>query len=826
MRQIEAKGFVWSFGWLLAFVFEEDLNDITISSSWGYAASLGFIFATEEINRDIHLLPNLTLGFSIWDSGDSISGALLGTMDFLTGQGKLVPNYSCRTHPPITALAGELRSTLSMPMARWLGLYKFPQISYASSVISLSEKKHFPSFLRTNPSDQAWIQGIPSLLNHFGWIWVGIISDDDDFGQQGTYLMSAELDKFGICREFLINLPNYHLEERFQQGIHVLMRSTAKVIVEIISTSDLLNVIDKSLFHDIAGRIWIRNYIQWIVLRSYNPDIYQSNSIVLPQQTIEGIPSYSHLYPDRMQANTFMKTFWENTFKYKWKMKISSFHGNKTKMAENQFCKGSEHWQGQDIFLLDAGHCALAYSAYKVVYSIAHAIQDLSSCQKEERSNGNKMCPEFKAFKPWQLLHYIKKVHFQTPQKSEVFFDANGDVPTVYDIMIQQNASEGLSHLATIGSVDFTASHGTIVAINKSAILWSQGETQILQSVCSKSCPPGSSQIHPQGWSQCCFNCEPCPVGHFTDQKDMQQCTKCPEDQYPNTYRDSCLPKVLTFLSYEEPLGMTLSCMALVFSLLTVIVLLIFMKHRGTVIVKSNNRTLSYTLLLSLTLCFLCSLLFIGRPTTVSCFLRQMTIGIAFTVAISSVLAKTLIVVLAFKASRPGSRFRRWASTRVSNSVVLICSLIQVTLCGVWIAISPPFPDVVTDFEPGHILIVCNEGSITTFYCVLGYLGFLALGSFIVAFMARNLPDTFNEAKFITFSMLVFCSVWASFLPAYQSTKGKTMVAVEVFAILASGAGLLICIFIPKCYVILCKPHQNTQEWSKHHLHSRGVISP
>ncbi|XP_064159630.1 extracellular calcium-sensing receptor-like [Anguilla rostrata] len=762
---------------------------------WAHA----MVFAVKEINQNPFLLPGVKLGYRILDSCAEYPWSLQGALALVSGR-----NHTCSKVPVII---GDATSSQCIILSRTLGPLGIPLVSYRASCACLSNRREFPNFFRTIPSDFYQARTMAQLAKRFGWTWVGAIVEDNDYGLSLVQTFSEEVKGAGVCLAFIATLSRKRLEHDVARAASVVERSSARVILVFAWYTDVETLFLELVRRNVTGRQFLASeawstsdrLLQNTALSSIARGVL---GVAIRSAPIPGLEEHLRsLHPSQEPGSTLMLELWGLLFGCKpvWQNSFSS--------QLLPPCVGTETLQSVQSTFTDTSQLRTSYSIYLAVYAVAHALHNQLSCTGKNTTYGSPHCATTEDLQPRQLLHHLGQVHFTTQLGEEMQFEG-GDIRAVYDIVSWQDSPDGSLKYVTIGKME-----GSELHLNDSAIVWVGGAKTVPLSVCSKECPPGTRKAVRKGEPICCFDCLPCADGTISNQTGSVECKQCPPEFWSNSHRIECISREVEFLSFEDTMGITLTTIALSGSGITVAVGVVFLYHRHTPLVKANNSELSFLLLLSLTLCFLCALVFVGRPSEWSCLAQHLVFGISFVLCLSCILVKTIVVLVAFRSARPGANMIKWFGLVQQRGSVVLFTGIQVFICILWLSLSPPYPHRNTGFQGSKLILECAVGSALGFGCVLGYIGLLAAICFLLAFLARKLPDNFNETKFITFSMLIFCAVWIAFVPAYVSSPGKYTVAVEIFAILTSSFGLLLCIFAPKCYIILLRPENNTKKF-------------
>ncbi|XP_044059713.1 extracellular calcium-sensing receptor-like isoform X1 [Siniperca chuatsi] len=783
----------------------------------GFRHTMTMAFAIDEVNKNSNLLPNVTLGYSLYDNCGALVIGFSGALSLASGrEEQFLLQENCLGTPPVLGIVGDSYSTFSIATSNVLGLYKLPIVSYFSTCSCLSDRQRFPSFFRTIPSDAFQVRAMIQILKHFGWTWVGLLVSDDDYGLHVAQSFQSDLvQSGGGCLAYLKVLPWDSDPSELRRIVHLIKTSTARVVMVFAHEFHMIHLMEEVVRQNVTGRQWIASeaWTAAAVLQTPRLMPYLSGTlgIAIRRGEIPGLREFLlQIHPDQKDnfAYNMVRQFWESTFKCRFAPPPTGWVE-----AEGALCTGQEDLENVETEFLDLSNLRPEYNIYKAVYALAYALDDMLQCKPGRGPFSGHSCATLQRLEPWQLVHYLQMVNFTTPFGDEVSFDENGDALPIYDIMNWQWIPDGRTKLQNVGEVKKSAFKGEELTIDEDKIFWNFELNKTPQSVCSENCPPGTRMARKKGEPVCCFDCIPCSEGKISNKTDSMECTSCPEDFWSSPQRDHCVPKKTEFLSYHEPLGICLTATSLLGTFICAVVLGIFTYHRNSPMVRANNSELSFLLLMSLKLCFLCSLLFIGRPRLWTCQLRHAAFGISFVLCVSCILVKTMVVLAVFKASKPGGGASlKWFGAVQQRGTVMVLISIQAAICTVWLIFSSPSPHKNTQYHNDKIVYECVVGSTVGFAVLLGYIGLLAILSFLLAFLARNLPDNFNEAKLITFSMLIFCAVWVAFIPAYVNSPGKYADAVEVFAILASSFGLLVALFGPKCYIILMRPERNTKK--------------
>ncbi|NP_001103760.1 olfactory receptor CH1 [Danio rerio] len=767
------------------------------------------IFAIEEINSKRSLLPNISIGYQIFDSCGSTLASMRSSMALINGQ-ELTAEHTCSGKPAVKAIIGESESSTTIVLSRAAGPFNIPVISHFATCACLSSRKQFPSFFRTIPSDYYQSRALAQLVKHFGWTWIGAVRSDNDYGNNGMATFVEVAEKEGVCIEYSEAISRTNSKDKIAKVVEVIKKGTAKVLMAFLAQGEMDVLLEELIRQNVVGLQWVGSE-SWIT-SSYLATERTLNILggaigfTIIKSKIPGLKEFLlKVGPSQNLSNALLGEFWEMVFGCCLSPTVCPNSEHAT------FCDGSENLTNVSNAFTDVSELRISNNVYKAVYAIAYALHNTITCKNSNGGNENITCGDVDLLVSSQVLHSLQNVNFTMDSGETVYFDKNGDPMAKYELVNWQKNGAGETKFITVGQYDASLSSEQQFVINSFDIIWAGDSPTKPISVCTESCQPGFRQAVIKGRPVCCFECLQCPAGEISNTTDSAECIKCPLEYWSNKNHSICVLKKVEFLSFEENMGILLTAFSLTGVTLTIAVAIVFYKFIDTPLVKASNTELSFLLLFSLSLCFLCSLTFIGRPTEGSCMLRHSSFGVTFALCMSCVLTRTIAVVMAFKTTVPGSGLPH-CSLPLQRISVFCCTVFQVMICILWLALARPMPYKNSMYSLDKVILECDLGSAIGFWAVLGYIGLLSVLCFFLAFLARKLPDNFNEAKFITFSMVIFCAVWITFIPAYISSPGKLTVAVEIFAILASTFGLLFCIFTPKCYIIIFKPEQNTRK--------------
>ncbi|TKS65718.1 Extracellular calcium-sensing receptor [Collichthys lucidus] len=574
----------------------------------GFQYTQAMLFAIEEINNSTDLLPGISLGYKIYDACVSIARGVRVALALANGNEDVsAPSEAPCTRPAqVQAIMGETSSSPCMAISTVIGPFYIPLISHFATCACLSDKTKYPSFLRTIPSDYYQSRALAHLVKHFGWTWVGAIRTNDGYGNNGMATFTKTAQQLGICLEYSVSVFRTDPPDKIQKIVDIIKASTSKVIVTFLSPTDLYVIIQKLAHYNITGHQWVGTEA-WITdFQTAAMDRHHildgAIGLSIPKAHVSGMREFMlDVKPLNSSSQELFTEFWEALFSCKFKQSLSS--------AENEReCTGHEDVTQVQNSFTDMSLMPIFYNVYKGVYAVAHALHSILSC--------NKTCDTNVQLDPFTILQNIKKVHFKTKEGDEVYFNENGDPAAKYEIINWQPSENGIVDFVTVGLYDASLPAGKQMILQNKSLIWAQNSQQVPVSVCSEKCPPGTRKVLQKGKPVCCYDCLGCAEGEISN-----------------------ITGVVIFNARQPTENLQI---------------VLFKRYRQTPIVRANNSELSFLLLFSLTLCFLCSLTFIGQPSEWSCMLRHTAFGITFVLCISCVLGKTIVVLMAFRATLPG----------------------------------------------------------------------------------------------------------------------------------------------------------------------------
>ena len=187
------------------------------------------IFAIDSINNNCSLLPNVTLGYDIRDSCESMALTMEITYDLVRDgdpvcmcnsnmiKGSDMGNTTEVGSKPISALAGPTNSGSAVLLGSLLQVSNIPAISPTASSVELSSRS-YKNFFRAVAPDTWQAKAVADIIELFNWTYVAAVGVDTSYGRNGIWALEREsYDRKSFCVAFSEFIPRLNHQEKIKQ---------------------------------------------------------------------------------------------------------------------------------------------------------------------------------------------------------------------------------------------------------------------------------------------------------------------------------------------------------------------------------------------------------------------------------------------------------------------------------------------------------------------------------------------------------------------------------------------------------------------------------
>ncbi|XP_035376246.1 metabotropic glutamate receptor 7 isoform X5 [Electrophorus electricus] len=644
------------------------------------------------------------------------------------------------------------------------------------------------------------------IVKAMGWNYVSTVASEGSYGEKGVEaFMHISREAGGICIAQSLKIPHDRKQADFDKIIRLLLDTRqARAVIMFAYDEDIREILNASKRADQVGHfLWIGSD-SWGAKNSPIhglEDAAIGAITILPKRaTIAGFDAYfTSRTLENNRRNVWFAEYWEENFNCK--LMSSSKKEDTSRKCTGQERIGTDskyEQEGKVQFVIDA------------VYAMAHA---LHSMQKDLCPEQSGVCPEMEVAGGKKLLKYIRNVNFNGSAGTSVTFNHNGDAPGRYDLFQYQMNNNSSPGYRVIGQWTET------LQLNVEDMQWPTGELDVPGSVCSLPCRTGQRKKTVKGMP-CCWHCEPCDGYQY--QYDETTCKLCAYNMRPNGNRTGCQPIPIVKLEWHSPWAVIPVFLAMLGIIATIFVMATFVRYNDTPIVRASGRELSYVLLTGIFLCYIITFVMIAKPDVAVCSFRRIFLGLGMCISYAALLTKTNRIYRIFEEGKKSVTPPRLISP--TSQLAITSSLISVQLLGVfiWFGVDPP--NTIIDYDEQKTInpdkargvLKCDITDLQII-CSLGYSILLMVTCTVYAIKTRGVPENFNEAKPIGFTMYTTCIVWLAFIPIFFGTaqsaeKLYIQTTTLTISMNLSASVALGMLYMPKVYVIIFHPELNVQK--------------